>query len=113
MNNMKPRKDFDTLVYRSDKLESVFVEIINPGKKNTLIIGCIYGHPSMDLKEFNDEILNPLMEKLFVESKNIYLMGDHNIDLMKIEVDVATSQFIDTITSNIPYKNYHLNKYIN
>ena len=29
----------------------------------------------MDLKEFNDEILNPLMEKLSLESKNIYLMG--------------------------------------
>ena len=28
-------------------------------------------------------------------------MGDYNIDLMKIEVDVATSQFFDTITSNV------------
>ena len=26
-------------------------------------------------------------------------MGDYNIDLMKIEVDVTTSQFFDTITS--------------
>ena len=55
----------------------------------------------MDLKEFNDGILNPLMEKLSLESKNIYLMGDYNIDLMKIEVDVTTSQFFDTITSNL------------
>ena len=28
-------------------------------------------------------------------------MGDYNIDLMKIEVDVTTSQFCDTITSNL------------
>ena len=55
----------------------------------------------MDLNEFNDEILNPLMEELSLESQNIYLMGDYNIDLMKIEVDVATSQFFDTITSNL------------
>ena len=55
----------------------------------------------MDLKEFNNEMLNPLMEKLSLESKNIYLMGDYNIDLMKIEVDVTTSQFFDTITSNL------------
>ena len=79
------------LVYKTDQLESISVEIINPRKKNTLI-GCIYRHPSMDLKEFNDEILNPLMEKLSLQSKNIYLMGDYNIDLMKIEVDF-TSQF--------------------
>ena len=55
----------------------------------------------MDLNEFNDEILNPLMEKLSLESKNIYLMGDYIIDLMKTEVDVATSQFFDTITYNL------------
>ena len=53
----------------------------------------------MDLKEFNDEILNPLMGKLSPESKNIYLMVDYNIDVTKIEVDVTTLQFFDTITS--------------
>ena len=41
------------------------------------------------------------MEKLSLESKNIYLMGDYNIDHMKIKIDVATSQFFDTITSNL------------
>ena len=102
--NSKPRKDLDTLAYKTDQLESIFVEIINPGKKNTLI-GCIYRHPSMDLKEFNDEILNPLMEELSLESKNIYLMGDYNIDLMKIEVDVTTSQFL---ILSLPTYSYHI-----
>ena len=64
--NSKPRKDLDKLVYKTAQLEPIFIEIINPGKKNTLI-GCIYRHPSMDLKEFNYEILNPLMEKLALE----------------------------------------------
>ena len=33
--NSKPRKDLDTLVYKTRQLESIFAEIINPGKKNT------------------------------------------------------------------------------
>ena len=139
--NSKPRKDLETLVYKTEQLESTFVEIINPGKKNT-ITGCIYRHPSMDVKEFNEEILNPLMEKLSLENKNIYLIGDFNIDLMKTEFDVTTSQFFDTMstnlfvphityptrittttstlidnifsnTHNLSYKNYNYNKYIN
>ena len=54
----------------------------------------------LDLTEFNNQILNPL-EKLSPEGKNIYLMGDYNIDLMKIEVDVTTSQIFDT---SLPHK---------
>ena len=65
--NSKPRKDLDMLVYKSRQLESIFVEIINPGKKN-ILVGCIYRHPSMDLNEFNEEFLEPLMEKLSTEN---------------------------------------------
>ena len=73
----------------------------------------------MDVKEFNEEILNPLMEKLSLENKNIYLIGDFNIDLMKTEFDVITSQFFDTMSTNLfvphnlSYKNYNYNNYIN
>ena len=45
--NSKPRKDLETLVYKTEQLESTFVEIINPGKKNT-ITGCIYRHPPIN-----------------------------------------------------------------
>ena len=47
----------------------------------------------MDIKEFNEEILNPLIEKLSLENKNISLIGDFNIDLMKTEFDIITSIF--------------------
>ena len=96
----KPRNDLDSLVYKSKQLESIFIEIINAGQKNT-IVGCIYRHPSMDLEEFNDEILNLLMEKIGSENKNIFLMGAFNVDLMKTESDTQSSQFFDTITSNL------------
>ena len=31
--NSKPRKDLDSLIYKSKELESVFIELINPGQK--------------------------------------------------------------------------------
>ena len=39
----------------------------------------------MDIKEFNEDYLDHLMEKLSKEKKDIYLTGDFNIDLMKTE----------------------------
>ena len=51
--NYKIRKDIALLVYKSNELESVFIEIINPSKKY-ILCGCIYTHPSMDLSEFNE-----------------------------------------------------------
>ena len=44
----KPRKDLDSLTYKSNEVESVFIEIVTP-KKNNIFIGCIYRHPSMEL----------------------------------------------------------------
>ena len=55
----------------------------------------------MDLEAFNEEILHPLMEKISIENKNIYLVGEFNVDLMKTEIDTQTSQLFDTITSNL------------
>ena len=96
----KPRKDLDSLTYKSNELESVFIKIVTP-KKNNIIIGCIYRHPSMELQEFNDNYLNPLLDKITEENKKIFLMGDFNVDLMKTDTDFNTSQFFDTMTFNL------------
>ena len=96
----KPRKDYDSLIYKSKELESVFIEIINPGKKN-IIIGCIYRHPTMDGQEFKIDFLDPLMEKLVSENKRVFLIGDFNYDLLKIESDINIANFFDTLTSNL------------
>ena len=97
--NTNERPDLEQLLYKSEVLESTFIEIINPNKKNT-IVGCIYRHPSMDLEEFNNEYLIPFMEILDKENKNKYLMGDFNVDLLKIEDDINSSIFFDILTSN-------------
>ena len=67
--NRKRREDLEKIMYKSRELESVFIEVINEGKKNK-IYGCIYRHPSMEIDEFNKTHLGPLLEKLSREKKN-------------------------------------------
>ena len=93
----KPRKDLDAISYKTYALESVFTEIIIPNKRN-MLLGCMYRHPSMEVKDFNENYLNPLMDKLG-DKNNVFLLGDFNIDLMKNDSGTHTSTFLDTVTS--------------
>ena len=98
-HNSIPRKGLDKIVYKTYVLESVFVEILIPNKKN-ILLGCIYRHPSMDVKDFNENYLCPLMEKLN-DKKHTFLLGDFNVDLMNTDSDEHTSTYLDTFSSNL------------
>ena len=97
-HNCNPIKDLDLVMYKTYVLESVFTEIIIPNKNN-ILLGCVYRHPSMELKDFNVNYLDPLLDKLD-EKKHAFLLGDFNIDLMKNDSDTQTANFLDSITSN-------------
>ena len=101
--NYKVRNDLK--IYKAKELESVFVEIINKDKKN-YIVGCIYKHPKMLTHEFND-MVTPILEKISLENKEGYVIGDFNINLMNYETDNPTFPFLDNIFSNsfFPYIN--------
>ena len=94
----KPRKDLENILYKSKQLESTFVEIVNPGKKN-IIVGCVYKHPVMDINEFNINYVEPLLQKIMREDKKIFLMVDFNIELLKINDNKKVSNFLDIISS--------------
>ena len=96
-HDSKPRKDLERIVSKDHVLESTFAEIVVPTKKN-IILGCIYRHPSMEVNDFNEGYLSPLMEKL-PTTKNTFLLGDFNIDLMKTDEDENTSNYFDTLAS--------------
>ena len=49
--------------------------------------------------EFND-MLTPISEKISLESKERYLIGDFNINLMNYETDTPASHFFDNVCSN-------------
>ena len=61
----------------------------------------MYRHPSMDIKEFNEDYFSNLMVIISTENKKVFLEGDFNIDLMKVESDEGVSNFLDTITLNL------------
>ena len=84
-------------------LESIFIEILQKTFKN-VIIGCIYRHPCMHPKEFNDLFLKPLTERFTKENikDEIILLGDFNIDLIKSNLNATALEFLDVyILSNL------------
>ena len=81
------------------KLESIFVEILNPNNKN-IVVGCIYKHPTMVALEFMEDYLSKTLETLPFENKHLILLGDFNINLLNYDTDHNTNDFLDLLTSN-------------
>ena len=86
-------------------MESTFIEIIN-NKKSNISIGCIYRRPNMDLNDFNNDYLNPLMAKLSKEKKTVFSLGNYNVNLSKYENHSPTNKLLDSLASFmfLPYK---------
>ena len=96
--NYKLRPDLN--INKDKELESIFIEIITKNSKN-IIVGCIYRHPCMHPQEFNSLFLKSLTNKLSKESnKEIILLGDFNIDLIKTNTNNNASEFLDRIYSS-------------
>ena len=89
----------DLKMSKSKKLESIFIEIINTKNKN-IVVGCVYRRPGMDANEFNEHYLSILNEKLLLEkNKEIILMGDFNINLLRYNKDHNSPDFLGQIHS--------------
>ena len=104
INKLSYKVRQDLSIYKSSELESTFIEIINP-KKTNIIIHCIYRHPTMNLNEFNDNYLNILSQKISKEKKNVFLLVDSNVDLLKYDKHAGANEFIDSLSSYmyLPY----------
>ena len=100
--SFKPRPDLK--IYKSNQLEATFVEIINP-KKSNIVIGCIYKHPNMDATDFKNNYLSQIFEIVSKEQKQVFLLGDFNINLLNYNDHQPTNDFLDSLASNsfIPY----------
>ena len=87
-------------MYKSKELESIFIEIIN--KKG---IGCIYKYPKSAIDEFNNQFLSPMLEKVSFENKEVYLIGDFNINILNYKSNQQTADFLKNMHSSslVPY----------
>ena len=97
INNLK--------IYQSEKFESIFIEMINLNNRNTTI-RCVWHHPSMEVNWFNNLFLNTISENLLSKkNKEIVLLGDFNVDLLKYKKDHNAADFLNQMysTSLVPH----------
>ena len=80
-------------------IESTFIEILNKKQKN-LIIGCVYKHPKHEVKDFTNNNMMSLLDKLSNENKDIMIMGDLNVNLINCNDDKNISNFLETMRSH-------------
>ena len=59
----------------------------------------------MKVTEFNDVFLQNILEKLSYENKEIIVMGNFNIDILKYDTNSDSATFLDNMYENLllPY----------
>ena len=81
-----------------EEFEILFIEILN--KNKNIIIGVVYRHPKgSNTTEFLNE-LNNILQKIGKEKKKVIIMGDFNIDLLKVDCHSQTESFLDIMLKN-------------
>ena len=79
--------------------ESIFIEIKSTSSKN-IIIGCLYRHHEK-ITDFIDNFLVDILAKLRKDkNKTCILMGDFNIDLLKIGDHDESCRFYEILSEN-------------
>ena len=91
------RTDLDIV---HDHYESIWVEIKNKNHKN-VICGVVYRHPHDNMDIFNGflDYMESLLSKISTENKDIYVCGDFNTDLLKIEINNNYKKFYELMFS--------------
>ena len=84
------------ILYPSCDYESLFIEINLPRHKN-IIVGVIYRKPQSNINDFIP-VFDNCLQKTNIEHKQVYIMGDFNIDLMKYTGN-AVCYFLSAIHS--------------
>ena len=94
--NYKLRKDLS--IFDEDIMESLFIELVSEENTN-IIVGVIYRAPDSDVKSFLKSF-SEITEKLNLENKNCYLLGDFNINLLSVNDSYIAGEFLDIIYSS-------------
>ena len=89
--NFKLRSDLHI-----ENTEHIFLEIVNNNAKN-VIVGVIYRPPGHNAEFFLDK-LDTCLNNITQENKDVYLMGDFNINLLNKDNNI-TSTFVNLLSS--------------
>ena len=76
--------------------ESLFIEITTCGNKldSSILVGVIYRPPNSPLNEYCISMTD-LLNVIKPDKKTCYIMGDMNVDLMKVNNHIPTSDFLE------------------
>ena len=93
--NVKERAD---ITLPPNLCESIFLEIQMYNRKN-VIVGVIYRDPSSNIADFNDNI-NICLNQIINENKDVYVMGDWNINLLNTSSVANINDFLNIMYNN-------------
>ena len=79
----------------TDYLECLFVKVNTNG--SSYVVTVVYRPPNSNITLFNEK-MNDILNK--VSNMSCYEMGDYNIDLLKHENHLQTTEFINNMHSN-------------
>ena len=97
-----PRADLDAKVKHQNKnseYESLWIEVVNPKGKNTLV-GICYRHPTKK-DEGYPVYLQKTLKAVNKENKEIILMGDFNYDLLKFDKSTEVNEFLSILSTQL------------
>ena len=77
-------------------IEFTFIKILSK-KQKIPMIGCVYKHAKHEVKDFTNNHMMPLLDKLSNGNKNMMIMGDFIVNLTNCNDDKITCNFHDTI----------------
>ena len=94
------RHDLD-ISYHDDnnEFQGKWIEIINDKTVN-IILGVIYRHPRKKSDKIFNEMLKKNLNSIKRENKQLFIIGDMNYDLLKINVDKDVSTFFDILSNS-------------
>ena len=97
-DNLTFKQRPDLLINKSGRLETTFIELIFPNKRN-VDHDCVCKHRSMRINRFNSEYLTPLLTNTQKEENACTLIGDFNINLLNAQANINISEFYDNMSS--------------
>ena len=102
--NYTIRNDLSFPEEKQNQFDGIFIELVPDNKQSRpIVLGNIYRSPRFNsVREFSQS-LSSLVEKLNNENKEIIIVGDLNIDLIKSTTHKGTSEFLDSMLSNDLY----------
>ena len=80
------------LQINSDVIECQFIDVSLSGKH--VLIGSIYRPPNIKIEDFCDELEKILTCNVFQKYKRMFLAGDFNIELLKVDSHQPAKQFL-------------------